>query len=493
MSDEWRWIGSDGFEYSGGLERLGAALGSGELEAGTLVWRAGLDDWKPAWELPELAAHIAPAPELRTPAPIGISADSVVVASPSGRMHALSPPARAAAEPPERPPLAKPRRTFWLRALPGAFVGVLVLGAIAVVGWYAGSRGKKDGAAGPGPALSASAPGSASAVDATAPAHQRCFTHRTKPLEKKVVSKIPIVVSASPTRDSLMVGLAATRQVARAVTIDTETLAVRDSIEERAVKPIVGVVPLAGGGEARLAVDVNDPRIRLARTIEAEKPFEIGLTKDGFSRLDADGELHTLWPGSAGEESTVPRVDGSAELGHLVTVRRGGRRGTLHAGWLGPSGARRSDLANIDVEASELGTPTAAVGGSGVLLAVAARARADAPWDVLVGTADPAKLPKTLRPLAGGGKRPRMSPAAAALAGGQWALQWTERTESGHEVRVQILDASLEPLTEPVTVSPEGSSSGQGEIWARADRIVSLFLVVTQSGHELWGSIVTCH
>ena len=97
MSDEWRWIGPDGFEYSGSLDRLRESLDDGKLPPTTEVWRAGMDAWQEAQAVAELsdvarARAFTPLPEMKTPPPVGISADAVVMRSPQGQMQALSPP-----------------------------------------------------------------------------------------------------------------------------------------------------------------------------------------------------------------------------------------------------------------------------------------------------------------------------------------------------------------------------------------------------------------
>ncbi|MGI9433667.1 MAG: SPFH domain-containing protein, partial [Geminicoccaceae bacterium] len=45
-----------------GADRLAAMITSGELRRETLVWCQGMDDWKPAGQVPDLAGHLAAMP-----------------------------------------------------------------------------------------------------------------------------------------------------------------------------------------------------------------------------------------------------------------------------------------------------------------------------------------------------------------------------------------------------------------------------------------------
>lgn len=436
MSDEWRWVGPDGFEYTGSLERLGAALASGELPPTVPVWHPALPDWLPAQQVPELAARM---PELRTPPPVGVSADAVVVATPGGAVHSLTPPERPVrAAKPELAPVRERRPRALLALL--AAGGVIALGGV----WVLATRAPDE----PAPPRAVPVPAPAASASASPPPPLRCAVNRTRRLAPKVLAKVPIVLRAAPPADALLVGFSESRTVARTLTLDAETLDVR------------------------------------ASTPKAPGPFELRIAK---------GRLMP-WSETVGRAATLPRVDGSAELGYLVTLRRGGVSGDVLAGWLSRDGAKRSELAVVASDAAQLGTPAAAVGAGGALLAVAARPGPDAPWDVQLARAELGKIPERFQALnAIGSERPqRMSPAAAALSDGGWVLQWTERARSGHEVRVALLGRDLAPRAPALGVSPQGASSGQGEVWARDDRIVSVFLVATGKRHELWASTIRC-
>jgi hypothetical protein len=59
-------------------------------------------------------------------------------------------------------------------------------------------------------------------------------------------------------------------------------------------------------------------------------------------------------------------------------------------------------------------------------------------------------------------------------------------------VRLQTLGSDLIAVGDPVTLSPEEVNAGQGVVWVRGEKALSLFLVKVTSGHELWGAVLKC-
>ena len=78
------WLAADGARLSGSEGELLAALGSGALGPGTLVWRSGWAEWLPATRVAELAAAFAEPP----PASVAASARPTV---PDRRVSPASP------------------------------------------------------------------------------------------------------------------------------------------------------------------------------------------------------------------------------------------------------------------------------------------------------------------------------------------------------------------------------------------------------------------
>ena len=62
---QWRWIGADGFEYTGSLETLGTALRDGRASPTSMVSGPTMDGWLPASDVPELALAEASLPAFR--------------------------------------------------------------------------------------------------------------------------------------------------------------------------------------------------------------------------------------------------------------------------------------------------------------------------------------------------------------------------------------------------------------------------------------------
>ena len=92
----------------------------------------------------------------------------------------------------------------------------------------------------------------------------------------------------------------------------------------------------------------------------------------------------------------------------------------------------------------------------------------------------------------GGAGGSSIAPSVSGLGDGGFVLQWTEGKTAEYQVRVQRLGPDLEPLGEAVLVSPKGANAGQGVVFARAPRALSLFVQTTQGHDELWGTSLEC-
>lgn len=120
--NQWRWIGTDGFEYTGNLEKLQAAIREGGVSPTCMVSSAALGGWLPASEVPELAVHEAPLPAFK-----------VEDEAPTMRDNPLPDPPEAPTEP------ATVRRGPTQRSNAPLVIGLLVLG-LFVLGGLGASR-----------------------------------------------------------------------------------------------------------------------------------------------------------------------------------------------------------------------------------------------------------------------------------------------------------------------------------------------------------------
>jgi hypothetical protein len=305
---------------------------------------------------------------------------------------------------------------------------------------------------------------------------------------------IPPYVSADSDGNAV-VGFAASPNDAVGISVDLETLAVSRKLTEASQEPITGVVPLTASGKLSFSVDRESRGLRFARTIDAKPPITIGIADDGFASLLGGGIPRTAWPGGEARSITEPRVAAVEGQGFAVTFRRGGQNGEVVVGWLTSDGSRKTDLAAIKTSRKLIGTPVIAASDREILVAFSARPSANAYWGLQVATAGHGQLPERAHPFSippGGLGAEAISPAVAGLAGGRWVLQWTEGSTGTRQVRLQTMGSDLIPIGDPLTVSPEKLNAGQGVVWVRGERALSLFLVKVTSGHELWGAALKC-
>ncbi|HVU00836.1 MAG TPA: hypothetical protein VHE30_03760 [Polyangiaceae bacterium] len=433
----------------------------------------------PAFEDDEDMPHIPPPP----PPP----ADLAAYAGAAGQRSA--------------PPTLS-RKNLYLGAGAGAALLVVVL-AIALRG--GGDDSKQAAATGSSapanPAAEASASSKAAAApERTAPGstEKRCtvVTQAARIAEWAEPAIMPSF-SKIPGSTRVAIGFAQTEQYALGITIDAKTLD-RDQIfrEFKKGKKLVSVVPTTDQGKLHFQVVRTGSELESGRAVDHDPPFFVGASKAGLERVRAKGERDVVWAfPSEGTDVTVPRVVSFPGVGHAVTFRRGGQAGTIAFGWLTEDGNKRTPLVDVPI-AGRVGTPTLAASDDQALLAVAARSGEGTPWHVVLATAKPGELPKTVRefvPPAGGPGGDVISPAAAALRGGRFLFQWTEGNSGNRVVRAAVLGPDLSVDTAGVNVSPPGANAGQGAVFAHDDTGAVIFYVQNEKkSHELWGASLDC-
>jgi hypothetical protein len=165
--------------------------------------------------------------------------------------------------------------------------------------------------------------------------------------------------------------------------------------------------------------------------------------------------------------------------------------------------SKKSELSAIEGSAMR-GNPMVAVNDRSVLVSFAARDSAQSAWGIRLAIARHGENPASSRAFAPANADPAASltsPVAAGLSGGRWLLQWTEAssgcrqrppTACSYQVRVQVLNADLEPIAEPITVSPAGMYAGQGVVWIDGENAVAMFIVSQAKNRELWGAALKC-
>lgn len=302
----------------------------------------------------------------------------------------------------------------------------------------------------------------------------------------------PLVTAATDaTRASI--GFAETETDAVGLTVDLVTLDVARVFREVRKAPVHFVVPRALDAQ-RFIVDRDDGKNPVMRSVDTEPRFAIGTSDDDWVRV-AQGSTGVLWRDQAAEKTTDPRMASNAEA-HVVTFRRGGLSGRVLVGVLAPDGSAKGELRAVEAQGIRFsGTPDAALSGKTWLVAFAGRATPEEQWRIVLasGTIDGGS--PTVRTFAtppGGAGGSSIAPSVSGLGDGGFVLQWTEGKTAEYQVRVQRLAPDLEPLGEAVLVSPKGANAGQGVVFARSPRALSLFVQTTQGHDELWGASLEC-
>jgi GYF domain 2 len=383
-------------------------------------------------------------------------------------------------EAPDRPPAA-PASRMTIAVVALATIGVALTAAILVV--VIRQRTKPQIVV------------SAAPAGGRAPSGQCLLTHPAERLAPSIVISIPPLVAAVPKSRKLAVGLAESAESALGITIDPQSLAVERVFSRRATHSLTGVVPLTHGAKLGFAVDDSGASLSDARTLDTQPPVTLGITDAGFARTVSGGAPEVIWPGVSRERVTDVRVATAASGDHAVTFRQGGQSGKVMVGWVGPHGEKKSELQAVEPQGHYVGTPVVGANDRAILVAFAARSEKDAYWGVQIVASALGSLPQRSQafPIPPGGPGiETMSPAVVGMPGGRWMLQWTEGSRGEHVVRVQVLGADLNPIGDAVTVSAKDANAGQGVIWVHGKNALSLYLVSTRKGHELWGAALKC-
>lgn len=304
---------------------------------------------------------------------------------------------------------------------------------------------------------------------------------------------VPLNLGVAP-GGKLAVGFGATKTKAAGLHIDPVAFDATQVFEADGQSALRGVIPTSKSGAASFIVDRADGALDSARSVDAEPRFAVGQGPGGFSKIVAGGPATPIWPGGDKEKITEPRVAEATDLGYLVTFRRGGQNGKVFAGWLGKDGSAKTELFEVRSNARFAGVPSASMNDRGGLVSFAGRDTPTGAWRLILAQAAPFEAPSKTRDftpadVSGGGA---ISPSAAGLSGGRWFLQWTEGASGSYRVRAQVLGADLEPLGEPMLVSPKGANAGQGASWVNGVHAISLFILTTAGRDELWGAALRC-
>jgi hypothetical protein len=302
--------------------------------------------------------------------------------------------------------------------------------------------------------------------------------------------------AAIPGSERIAVGFGQSETYAVGITIDSRTLDRDQVFREFRKQKLVSVVPTTDHDKLQFQVVRTGGALDNARAVDANPPFFLGMTASGVERAVGKGDPERVWSFPVSDDVTVPRVATLPRVGHAVTFRRGGQAGRIVAGWLEPSGRKHTELVDVQADGNLVGTPTIAASNDRILITFASRPEKNAEWSIRLASAKAGELPhisKRFEPPVGGPGGSAISPAAAALPGSRWLLQWTEGSSGNRVVRALVLGRDLTPLSRPVNLSPDGANAGQGVVLAHKDQGAVLFYVQNEKkSHELWGATIDC-
>lgn len=304
----------------------------------------------------------------------------------------------------------------------------------------------------------------------------------------------PIVANAADGK-SLAVGFADTANSAAGILVDPVTHSVKYEFREAGNSRVASVVPRVQGSQLSFLVARDKESFKEARFVSGPPDFSFGQTVEGFARQLGQANPETIWPTDIDMPCTGARLVTISSLGHAVTFRQGGQNGSIQVGWLTPDGRNRILPAPLQTEAKSVGQPSIASSGSRVLVTFAGRASDTDVWAVhtaLLPTDGASGLAQRLPAAQGGPGGDAIAPVAAGLGEGRFILQWSEGGAGHRQVRVQTLDAQLQPWGPVVNVSPADTNAGQGVLWVNGKQAVSLFVVNVGRSAELWAASLQC-
>lgn len=369
-------------------------------------------------------------------------------------------------------------------ALIGMAAAVTIGAAAALVLLLALGRGEPDAAN--VPAASTAAAPAPSAPISSAPT---CVAnHAPVRLAGELEPNVQLQASRAPGLTQVAVGAARARHVALGLVVDTQTLRAETRLEQSTQRPVVRVTPLTDRSPVTFAVDHDESRATLLRSVPSSRSFRIGMSSTGVVRVEERREPSVVWP-MAGRTTTEPRFAVLEDGGYAVAFRAGG---DAMLGMLAPNGSRETDLVRLDVAARDVGEPALAASDGRLAVVVAARGSNEL-WRLYAARARSGTVPGALAPLdvnpRGGEQR---HPSIVSLGSG-WVVSWLEGTSTTLSLRARVLDGELAPRGPILELSSSAIVDAPGALAVRGDRVLSVFARRNGPVTELWGAVLTCH
>lgn len=245
---------------------------------------------------------------------------------------------------------------------------------------------------------------------------------------------------------------------------------------------------LAAPREANaFALDPTSLRISSSARVTSLAPMRRAIP----SLRDAD--LVDATPDASLEPDRRARVE---PLGaYAIATRRGG------AVWIGRAKDDRAEpdrgsLVRVSSSGARAGAPAIVALGDEALAAWAEQGAGSPSWSIRFvrwRPGSPPPPPQDFALPAGGLGAHAMSPSLAAIDADRVVVAWTEGPVARHQVRAQLVDARGARIGEPITLSPDATNAGQGQLaMANDGRGVVAFFAQAAGGFELEATAIAC-
>ncbi len=243
---------------------------------------------------------------------------------------------------------------------------------------------------------------------------------------------------------------------------------------------VSGIVPRGDGG---FSVD--------RYTVSVAGRFSLGMTPEGFARIDSDGTRRGIWPGEASSVITRPVVAQARSGDFVVAFRRGAGGGSVRMGIVDSEGNKRTELARLGTDLISAGSPSVAVGADSTAVLFSGMDR-DGVRRLYMGVAASGAVPSAVQALELSSKTPS-SPSVAALEGGRFLVAWVERRGGGRSIKGRVVDAKLRPVAPTTTWADIDVPVASTALWVRPKgAAVLLTKVAASSRHELSAVRLEC-
>ncbi len=273
--------------------------------------------------------------------------------------------------------------------------------------------------------------------------------------------------------NALEVGVPSSTKSGLGIVLEPKTLTERSREIFSDPVRVSGIVPRGDGG---FAVD--------RYTVSVAGRFTLGMTPEGFSRIDEHKVGSVVWPGESAQVITRPSVTSVPGQGYVVAFRRGDGSGSVRVGMVNMAGERQTDLASLGDTLLSAGAPSIAVGTDATAV-VFSGVDAEGARRLFMGTAKLGSVPTRTRAIEITGHSPS-SPSVAALPGGRFLVAWVERPEGTRRLMGRVVDAQLQPVAPAVHWTDVDVPVAATALWVTPAGAAALVTkVAAPSRHEL--------